>query len=117
MKYLLDENLSIIHAQTLRALGYDCQSVAEAGLGGSADSKVRDAAVAEGRVVITLDGDFANLIRFPTEGTPGVIRFRLHPSTDSAIAVALRWTLSRLEGVDITGKLVVVDGSKLRIRG
>jgi len=86
-------------------------------LGGSTDSEVRTAAAADGRVLITLDGDFANLIRFPTEGTPGVIRLRLHPPTEAAIDAALRWTLSRLDGIDIKGKLVVVDGNKLRIRG
>ena len=117
MKFLLDENLSPLHAQALRVLGHDCVSVVEIGLGGAADSGVRDAAVESGRVLITLDGDFANMLRFPTTGTPGVIRLRIHPATEAAIDSVLRWTLDRLAGVDIEWKLVIVDGDKIRIRG
>ena len=63
MKFLLDENLSPLHAQTLRSLGHDAVSVVELGLSGSADPVVRLAAIESGRILITLDGDFANMLR------------------------------------------------------
>lgn len=117
MKYLLDENLSPSYAQTLREYGYDCVSVVEMGLGGAPDVDVRRAAMEAERVLITLDGDFANLLRFPTVGTPGVIRLRIHPATLSTMDSTLRWTLAMLADVDFKGKLVTVDGNKIRIRG
>lgn len=117
MKYLLDENLSPLHARTLRSLGRDAVSVVEIGLAGSDDSVVRDAAIKSGRILVTLDGDFANVLRYPPAETPGVLRFRLHPPTEEAIDVAIRWATARLSETDVTGKLVVVDEKKIRIRG
>lgn len=117
MKFLLDENLSPLHARTLRAMGHDAVSVVELGLSGAGDSVVRVAAIEGGRVLITLDGDFANVLRYPPAATPGVLRFRLHPPTEEAIETALRWAVARLADMRLDGKLVVVDGRKIRIRG
>ena len=89
MRFLLDENLSPLHARTLRALGHDAVSVLELGLSGADDSLVRVAAMEGGRILVTLDGDFANILRYPPAGTPGVVRFRLHPPTEKAIDAAL----------------------------
>lgn len=117
MKLLLDENLSSVHAQMLRELGHDAVSVVELGLAGADDAVVRESAIESKRVLITLDGDFANVLRFPPATTPGVIRIRLHPATEELIDAALRWSISQLEGVVIEDKLVVVDGQKIRLRG
>ena len=117
MRFLLDENLSPAHAATLRRMGHDAVSVAELGLSGSDDPVVWDAASRQQRILVTLDADFANVLRFPPAGTPGVIRIRLHPPTELAIDDALRRAIPRLEGIDLEGKLVVVDAHKIRIRG
>ena len=74
MKLLLDENLSPRHSALLRGLGYDAIAVTEAGSSGEPDDKVRGFAIEHGRVLVTLDADFGNILRFPTAGTPGVIR-------------------------------------------
>ena len=64
MKFLLDENLSPAHAAMLRTMGHDAVAVIEAGLAGSSDAEVAAFAVQQGRILITLDGDFANITRF-----------------------------------------------------
>jgi predicted nuclease of predicted toxin-antitoxin system len=117
MKFLLDENLSPLHARTLRAAGHDAVSVGELGLSGADDSVVRAAAIGSGRILVTLDGDFANLLRCPPTDTPGIVRLRLHPPTEEAIDAALQFTVSRLAQMSLAGKLVVVDERKIRIRG
>ncbi len=117
MKLLLDENLSPLHARLLRSLGHDAVSVVELGLSGADDSIVRAAAIESGRILVTLDGDFANLLRYPPAQTPGVMRFRLHPATEEAIDAAIRWAVARLAETDVAGRLVVVDEKKIRIRG
>jgi len=116
VKYLLDENLSPLHARTLRSLGHDAVSVVDLGLSGADDALVRVAAIESGRILVTLDGDFANMLRYPPAETPGVLRFRLHPATEAAIEAAIRWTVARLAETEVAGKLVVVDGKKIRIR-
>ncbi len=117
MKLLFDENLSPAHAARLRKNGIDAVSVVEEGLAGCNDSLVRAAAVSTGRILVTLDGDFGNILRFPVEETPGVIWLRLHPPTEDKIRAALDRCLKMLGNQSLTGKLVVVDKDKIRIRG
>jgi predicted nuclease of predicted toxin-antitoxin system len=117
MKLLLDENLSPLHVRLLREMGHDATSVVELGLSGAEDSVVRHTAIQAERILITLDGDFANVLRYPPAATPGVIRIRVHPPTEEAIVAALRYAMPRLAGMSLAGKLVVVDERKIRIRG
>ena len=87
------------------------------GLSGADDPVVRTFAIETGRILVTLDGDFANVLRYPPSATPGVIRLRLHPATEEAIEALLAWAIARLSSADLRGKLVVVNKSKIRIRG
>lgn len=68
MKLILDENLSRKHADRLRALGHDVVAIAEIGLAGSNDFTVRSYAIADDRVVVTLDADFGNIRPLPGVG-------------------------------------------------
>lgn len=117
MRFLLDENLSPLHAQTVRGLGHDAVSVTEIGLSGADDPVVRSAAIEQERILVTLDADFANVLRYPTVGTPGVVRLRIHPATEEAIDALLRRAIPRIADVSLGGKLVVVDERKIRVRG
>lgn len=116
MKLFLDENLSSQHAIQLRLKGYDACAAVEVGLSGSADEQVLRFAVEKGRVLVTLDADFANIIRFPPESTPGVIRLKVHPPTEERILRAIQRALSLLQNTDLTGCLAVVDEDKIRVR-
>ena len=73
MKLPLDENLSPLHARTLRVLGHDAVSVVECGLSGADDPVVRAYAIEGGRILVTLDADFANVLRYSPADSPGVI--------------------------------------------
>lgn len=86
------------------------------GLSGVADPVVRAAAIEAGRILVTLDADFGNVLRYPPAATPGVIRFRLHPATEEAIDTALRWAVPRLAHMSLLGKLVIVGENRIRIR-
>jgi len=63
VRFLLDENLSPLHARTVRDLGHDGVSVTEIGLSGADDATVRRVAIEQQRVLLTLDADFANVLR------------------------------------------------------
>lgn len=60
-------------------------AVLEAGLSGAADEQVLRFAIQNGRVLVTLDADFANVIRFPPEQAMGILRSKVHPATEEAI--------------------------------
>lgn len=117
MKLLLDENLSSLHTRTLRELGHDAVSIVELGLSGADDPVVRTYAIESGRILVTLDADFANVLRYSPANSPGVIRLRIHPATEAAIDALLRSTILRLAGMGLNGKLVVADPKRIRIRG
>ncbi|HEY7333787.1 MAG TPA: DUF5615 family PIN-like protein [Bryobacteraceae bacterium] len=117
MKFLLDENLSTLHAQTVRTLGHDAVSVVEAGLSGADDSMVRSAAEQHGRISITLDADFANILRFPPAKYLASCVCAFTQQQKRLSTLMLRSCIPRLAGLDLRGKLVVVDSQKIRIRG
>ncbi len=103
--------------RTVRGMGHEAVSVVELGLSGADDEEVRAAAIADQRVLLTLDADFANVLRYPPEATLGVVRLRLHPATEEAIDEMLKRTIPRVAEASIRGKLVVVDERRIRIRG
>jgi predicted nuclease of predicted toxin-antitoxin system len=116
VKLILDETLSPSHASELRSLGHDACAVVEIGLSGATDEEIRHFANREGRVLVTLDADFANVIRFPPEGTPGVVRLRIHPPTEERIRRSILRALELLQNMDLAGCLAIVDGKKIRVR-
>lgn len=116
MKLFLDENLSSQHSSYLRELGYDAVSVTEVGLSGQPDVKIREFAVANDRILVTLDADFADILRFPPAGTPGVIRLKIHAPTEEAIREQILKVLRVLKDTSIAGCLAVLHGNIIRIR-
>lgn len=78
MKLFLDENISPLYAQDLRAEGHDVVAVLDVGLSGATDEHIRQFSNESSRILVTLDADFANIVRFPPEATPGIVRLRIH---------------------------------------
>ena len=116
MKLLLDENMSPAHALRMRRAGHDAVAVLDAGLGGADDAVVRQFALEQGRTLVTIDSDFSHIVRFPPENTPGVIWLRPWPPTEKVIENLMDGALRQLAGITITGKLVVVEPGRIRIR-
>lgn len=116
MRLLLDENLSPLHAAPLREAGHDAVSVVEVGLAGQPDPTVRAYAIEENRVLVTLDADFANMLRFPPAGTPGVIRLKIHPPTEESILDQLLRTIAVLRDTPLEGCLAVSHSGTIRLR-
>jgi predicted nuclease of predicted toxin-antitoxin system len=116
VRLLLDENLSPQQAAVLREQGHDAVAAVEVGLSGEPDTQVREFAIREGRVLITLDADFADMLRFPPAGTPGVLRLKIHPPTEAAIRAQIQLALQRLKEADLKGCLAIVHKGIVRIR-
>jgi predicted nuclease of predicted toxin-antitoxin system len=109
-------HLSTLHAQALRAEGYDACAAVEVGLAGVPDEEILRFAIEHDRILLTLDADFANLVRFPPDRTKGIVRLKVHPPTEQAIADMIRRALLLVQNVDLSGRLAVVDKDKVRIR-
>ena len=76
MKFLIDENVSGDVTPALRRAGHGVLTASEAGLRGKGDPEVFRRMVSDGRVLLTRDRHFTNPIRFPLNGTPGILFIR-----------------------------------------
>ena len=72
MRFLADENVSRLVVERLRAAGFDVASVRETRPGAS-DKDVIDEADSDGRVLVTEDRDFGELVVRQQLKTLGVI--------------------------------------------
>jgi predicted nuclease of predicted toxin-antitoxin system len=116
MKLKLDENLSRHLKPTLVSLGHDVTTAGEEGLLSQPDRAVAKAASAEGRLLLTLDLEFADLRKYPPGSHPGVILFR--PGTMGLRAVT-RYVETFVRQTDLTplaGCVVVVGPDRVRVR-
>jgi predicted nuclease of predicted toxin-antitoxin system len=116
MRFKIDENLHEEVAGLLRRNGHDAVSVYDQRMQGRPDEDVAAVCRREGRVIVTQDLDFSNIIAFPPEEYAGIIVFRLHePSRPSALA-AMRRLLPLLASQSLSGCLWTVDDAGVRIR-
>ena len=116
MKLKLDENLSRKLREPLRELGFDATTAVEEGLQGRPDTEVGEVASREGRMILTLDLEFADLRKYPPGGHPGVILFR--PGSMGPRFVN-RFVLEFVRENDVHKLercVVVVEATRIRIR-
>lgn len=72
-----------------------------------------------GAILLTLNGDFSDLIRFPPEQFKGIISIQLknHPENIPAICEKLiHYLIDNPDMVNFHGKLVVVEPHRIRVR-
>ena len=116
MKLKLDENLSLRACSRLAEDGHDVSSVALQKMEAEPDSEVIAACLREGRVLVTLDLDFANPFIFPPSEYPGIAELRLPKKASAEDGLQVVATLAEgLQKNDITGKLWIVERSRIRI--
>jgi len=116
LKIKLDENLSRYLKQALQEVGFDVQTTADEGLNGKSDIEVSASARNEGRMIFTLDVEFADLRKYPLGTHPGIVLFR--PRTLGAITVnsfVLRFVQST-DLKELDGCVIVVDQNRVRVR-
>jgi predicted nuclease of predicted toxin-antitoxin system len=77
MKFKLDENLGSRTAGLIAESGHNVETVAREKLSGASDARLLATCIAEHRCLISLDLDFADVLRFPPHQTPGIAVLRL----------------------------------------
>ena len=90
MKFKLDENLGESVRRQLAAAGHDVSTIVDQQMAGATDAVVYRRCADEGRVLVTLDLDFANPFVFDPRPTAGIIVLRLprmHGPSDVAAVV------------------------------
>lgn len=116
MKFLGDMGISPQTIRQLRRLGYDAVHLGEQGLARMPDPNILDKARAEGRILLTVDLDFAQLVAISGEQLPSVILFRLGNATRAALENRLFAVLKACHNDLEEGAIVSVSDDGFRVR-
>jgi predicted nuclease of predicted toxin-antitoxin system len=117
VRFLLDQNQSPRIVGLLAEAGHDAIHVRDIDLGTSADEEVLAAAYGAGRVIISADTDFGDLLAASNAGGPSVVLLRRQGQRRAHEIAAL--ILANLDVVadDLrSGAVVVLDDERIRIR-
>jgi predicted nuclease of predicted toxin-antitoxin system len=115
MNFKLDENLHPDHGEILRERGHDIITVHDQGLRGREDQEIAEVCHREGRVLLSFDLDFSNIIMFPPENYAGLIVLRLRSKGRKLVRKVLEHVLDRLDQEPVAGRLWIVDEQRIRI--
>jgi predicted nuclease of predicted toxin-antitoxin system len=115
MKFKLDENFGPTIQQVFQQRGLDCHTVQEENLSGSVDEEVLKVAVAEGRILVTMDRDFSNVLRYPPKQTAGIAVISPPGKVSRTFLRAMvEAFVEELQKKTIRGKLWTVEPGRIR---
>ena len=116
MKFLADMGISMGTVQVLRKHGHEIVHLREEGSGRLSDAMILDKTRNEGRILLTFDLDFGDLLATPLQSLPSVIIFRMRNQTPSSVIPRLLETLSHCGAELSTGAIVIVEDFRYRLR-
>jgi hypothetical protein len=116
VKIKLDENIGMRGQEFLRAAGHDVVTVHDEALCRAADDAILLACLREQRVLVTLDHDFGNVLRFPPETSYGIVVLELPGRlTASGIVRGLSEFLAVHATHPIARELWIVEPGRIRV--
>ena len=116
MKFLADMGISPRTVACLRSLGHDAIHLHDEGLDRLSDVGILSRALDEGRVVLTHDLDFVDLVAASGARLPSVITFRLRNMSAGHVNRYLELILANYQERLIAGAVVSVAEGQIRVR-
>jgi len=113
MRFLADENVSRLVVDGLRAAGFDVVTVV-ATSAGAPDDEVLGFADRDGRILITEDRDFGELVVRQRLAVLGVILIALDRLSNAAEAARVT-EVARAHADRMAGNLLVVEPGRVRV--
>jgi predicted nuclease of predicted toxin-antitoxin system len=114
LKFLIDESAGLYVSTELKKDGFDVVSIIET-TPGIKNGNVLEKANREGRILVTNDKDFGELIYRQEKHSQGIILLRLEIDTPEARLLLLR-KIIRTYGEKIQNKFIVATETKIKIR-
>src|SRR5581483_2412956 len=103
-------------ARDLRSVGHDVVHLREVGLGKLPDPVILAKARAEGRVLLTFDLGFGELVAASGEAVPSVISFRLSDERPAAVTPRLLRVIQERQADLEAGAIIAVEMTRYRVR-
>jgi predicted nuclease of predicted toxin-antitoxin system len=116
MRFLLNMNVCRAIADTLKELGQECVHARDVGLATADDRAVVEFARRDGRVIVTHDLDYGDLLMLSEGPGPSAIIFRLRRSSPSNMCQRLKEAWEPIRGAVQEGAIVVIEDAAVRIR-
>ena len=116
MKFLVDMGISPRSAAFLRRQGHDAIHLHDAGLDRLSDAGILSKALSEGRILLTHDLDFGELMAASGAQLPSVITFRLRNMSADHVNRYLEFILANYQERLTAGAVISVTERQVRIR-
>jgi len=116
MKFKVDENLPVEAAELIEKEGYDAVTVWDQNLGGATDENIAKVCNKEGRALITMDKDFANIRSYPPGKFSGLIVLRLITQDKVHVLKTVKRIFLILRKQQPEKQLWIVEENNIRIR-
>ena len=113
MRFLVDENVPLILATTLRGLGHDCFVVAESDPS-ALDPDIMAQARREDRVLVTFDEDYSRMIFKELRPPPPGVVYMQGRSEHAVLVGELFLSLFRDGALDPISRFIVMDVGRVR---
>lgn len=115
MKFKLDENLDVRLVHLMAEQGFEADSVLGESIAGVSDEGLFDACKRTGRILVTLDLDFANPLRFPPQSSPGILVLRPKRQNLFHVRSLLSSLIPRLRVENMDGQLWIAEPGRVRV--
>jgi predicted nuclease of predicted toxin-antitoxin system len=116
VKFLADMGVSLTTVEALRAADHDAIHLRDEGLIRLPDPEIAAKAAAEGRIVLTFDLDFGDILATARSQVPSVVIFRLRNQTPAAVNPRLFQVINDCAGELASGAIVIVEDEGFRVR-
>src|SRR5436305_5562157 len=108
--------VSLTTVEALRAAHHDAVHLRDEDLSRLPDTEIAAKAVAVGRIVLTFDLDFGDILAAARSGTPSVVVFRLRNQTPAAVNPRLFRVIENCATELASGAIVIVEDGGFRVR-
>jgi predicted nuclease of predicted toxin-antitoxin system len=116
MLFLTDANVFVPMVAGLRQIGHDVFDVKEKHLENLSDQELFELAQKEGRILVTMDKDFSNILLYPPGEYCGIIVVKLYRLKVAEATKIFLGAINDIKPEHIRENLVIIDRGKTRIR-
>jgi predicted nuclease of predicted toxin-antitoxin system len=114
LRLYLDQCLRAEVSQALKGEGHDVVRASETGQARADDAQILRMAIAEDRILVTLDEHFGNWAVLPLKRHPGVIRLKISPANSYNATSLLLPFLRQHSQTEFKNNLVILSFARSR---